>query len=293
MSHKLNKVLALLITAALFGLAACQAAPAAPGAPEAAAPAGEQQVLRIWHYEPADNAMGMAWDDAMKDFQAQHPDVKVEFELKTFEQIVETGRMVLNSNDVPDVMEINKGNATAGLYAKEGLLTNLDEIAATKGWDQLLSPSIQTTARYNEQGIMGTGPLYGIPNYGEYVMVYYNQNMFDAAGLAVPTTLEEFEAVADAFLAQGITPMSLGASSKWPQTHNWQEMMLYEADRDLINNFQFLTGDVDFQGPAFTFGAEKFAEHVQKGYYGENANGVTNDDANAAFVQGQVPMVLR
>ena len=155
MSHKLNKVLALLFTAALlFGLAACQAAPAAPGAPEAAAPAGEQQVLRIWHYEPADNAMGMAWDDAMKDFQAQHPDVKVEFELKTFEQIVETGRMVLNSNDVPDVMEINKGNATAGLYAKEGLLTNLDEIAATKGWDQLLSPSIQTTARYNEQGIM-------------------------------------------------------------------------------------------------------------------------------------------
>jgi raffinose/stachyose/melibiose transport system substrate-binding protein len=123
-------------------------------------------------------------------------------------------------------------------------------------------------------------------------MVYYNQDMFDAAGLAVPTTLEEFEAVADAFLAQGITPLSLGASDKWPETHNWQELMLYEADRDLINNFQFLTGDVDFQGPAFTFGAEKFAEQVQKGYYGENANGVTNDDANAAFVQGKTPMVL-
>jgi len=33
--------------------------------------------------------------------------------------------MILNSADAPDVMEANKGNATAGLYAKQGLLTDI------------------------------------------------------------------------------------------------------------------------------------------------------------------------
>ena len=94
----------------------------------------QQKVLKLWHYEKADSAMGISWDDALKDFQAKYPDVKVEFELKTFDQIQQTGQMILNSDEVPDVMEINKGNATAGLYAKQGLLTDLTDVATKRGW---------------------------------------------------------------------------------------------------------------------------------------------------------------
>ncbi len=248
--------------------------------------------LKIWYYEPADNAMGASWAHAQEMFKAAHPDVTIEFEEKSFEQTQETGMMVLNSDEVPDVMEINKGNATAGLYASSGLLTDLTAVAEERGWLDILSPSIQTTCRYDEQGIMGSGNLYGITTYGEFVMVYYNKDMFAAQGIEVPTSLEEFEAAADKFVAAGIVPLALGAGDIWPATHNFQELMLYKADRELINNFQFLTGDVDFHGEAFTFGAEKLAEQVEKGYYGDNATGVINDDANAAFVQGVNPMVL-
>src|SRR5215813_15576395 len=80
--------------------------------------AQDQKTFKIWHYEKEDSAMGQSWADAQADFEAAHPDVKVDFELKTFDQIQQTGQMILNSDDVPDVMEINKGNATAGLYAK-------------------------------------------------------------------------------------------------------------------------------------------------------------------------------
>src|SRR5262245_26564086 len=75
---------------------------AAPAAEQpTAAPAAEGRVFKVWHYEGADSAMGASWDDALKDFQAKHPDVKVEFERKTFDQIQQTGQMILNSNDVP------------------------------------------------------------------------------------------------------------------------------------------------------------------------------------------------
>lgn len=286
------------IVAILSLLAACApkptptVAPAATEVPTAtpAAPPAEKRVFKVWHYEVG-YAMGDSWADAMEDFKAMHPDVELVFEEKTFEVIMETARMVLSSKDVPDAMEINKGNATAGLYSKEGLLTDLTEVAKERGWDKILSPSVQTTCRY-ENGIMGSGKLYGVTTYGEFVMVYYNKDMFEEYGVEVPTSLEEFEAVCDKFVAEGIVPLTLGAAEMWPQTHNWQELVLYEADRDLITNFQLLKGEVDFHGPAFTFGAEKFAEHVQKGYYGPNANAVSYTDANAAFFQSQVPMNL-
>ncbi len=259
---------------------------------ETSAATDEGRVFRIWYYEPEDNAIGASWGQALEDFQAAHPEVTVEFELKTFEQIQQTAQMILNTDEAPDVMEINKGNATAGLYAKQGLLTDLTDVAAERGWNDLLGTSLQTTARYNDQGIMGDGPLYGVTTYGEFVMVYYNKDMFAEYGLEVPTSLEEFEAIADTFVEAGIVPISLGASSVWPETQNFYELVLYEADRDLIEGYQLFASDVDFHGPAFTFGAERLAEHVAKGYYGDNANGVIQDDATAAFAQGNFPMIL-
>jgi raffinose/stachyose/melibiose transport system substrate-binding protein len=139
---------------------------------------------------------------------------------------------------------------------------------------------------------MGSGNLYGITTYGEFVMVYYNKDMFDQYDLTVPTSLDEFNAVADTFVENGIVPISLGAMDVWPATHNFYELVLYKADRELISNYEFLTGDVDFHGEAFTFGAEQFAEQVQKGYYGDTATGVIYDDATAAFIQGKAPMIL-
>ncbi len=249
-------------------------------------------VFKIWWFDK-DNAQSKAYNVALDAFKVKHPDVTVQFEQKTFEQTVETARMVLNSNDVPDVMEINKGNATAGLYAKQGLLTNLNDIAVEKGWDKLMSPSVQVTCRYDANGIMGTGDLYGVTNYGEYVMVYYNKPMFAKMGVTVPTTLEELEAINDKFVAAGIIPFTLGDFEKWPPSHNWYEFVMYKADKDFINQYQLLQGDIDFKtNEALNYGTNKFVEWVSKGYYNPNANGTKYDDANAAFVQQKYPMNL-
>jgi raffinose/stachyose/melibiose transport system substrate-binding protein len=252
----------------------------------------QQTTFTIWHYEAADSAMGESWGDALKDFQAKHPDVKVDFELKTFDQIQQTGQMILNSDTVPDVMEINKGNATAGLYAKQGLLTDLTDVATKRGWDKIMTGSLQTTARYNDKGVMGTGPLYGITTYGEFVMVYYNKDLFKKYNVNVPTSLDEFNAAADTFVKAGVTPIAIGAVDKWPVTQNFYELALYKADRTLVNNYQLLQGKVDFHGDAFTFAAQTLADQFKKGYYGTNATGTSYNDANAAFTQGKYPMDL-
>src|SRR5664280_3548965 len=138
---------------------------------------GKGKTLTLWDYETPTSAMGIAWNQAIKTFE-QETGAKVKFEAKSFEQIRSTSSQVLNSSAAPDVMEYNKGNATAGLLSSQGLLTNLDAAVKTYGWDKQLAPSLQPTAKYDTNGIIGSGPWYGVPTYGEYVMVYYNKDMF-------------------------------------------------------------------------------------------------------------------
>jgi hypothetical protein len=90
--------------------------------------------------------MGAAWDEAMKKFEAAHPGVKLQFESKGVEQIRQTASMILNSDEAPDVMEYNKGNATAGLLSKQGLLTDITSVAQSRGWDKILGSSLAVEA---------------------------------------------------------------------------------------------------------------------------------------------------
>src|SRR5215218_119933 len=193
----------------------------------------DDSVLRLWHYEGADSAMGVAWDEAIKTFE-EETGATVEFEEKGFEQIRSTASQVLNSDEAPDILEYNKGNATAGLLASQGLLTPLDDAVEEYGWDDDLAPSLQTTARYDEDGVMGSGSWYGVPNYGEYVEVYYNKDAFAAAGLEVPTTLAELEDVMAAFAAQGETPLAESAA-EYPLGQLWYQLALSKADRQFVN----------------------------------------------------------
>lgn len=84
------------------------------------------KTIKIWHYEEDNGAQGKAWAKAMEIFEKK-TGVKVEFEKKSFEQIRQNAAQILNSDEAPDVMEYNKGNATAGLLASQGLLSNLND----------------------------------------------------------------------------------------------------------------------------------------------------------------------
>jgi len=275
---KISRILSIILASAMFvGMAACQ--PAAP------------RVLKLWYYEPPDGALGKAWAAAQTDFQTSHPGVKIAFELHTFEQVQATASMILNSGSAPDLIEINKGAGNAGKLAIDGLLTDMTAEAAKRGWDKVLSPSIQTTCLYDPKtGIMGSGNLYGITDYGEFVMLYYNQDMFDKAGIKVPTTADELYAAADAFVAKGITPFAT-AGAEYPAQQIFYMLALSKANRQFVTNYQLLKG-VDFHGPEFTYGATEMATWVQKGYISKNSVSMKAQDMQNDFEAGKNPMLM-
>lgn len=249
------------------------------------------QTLTIWDYENDESAMGQAWAKAIEIFEEEHPDVTVKTEDQTFEQIQKNAKIFLTGDDVPDVMEYNKGNATAGQLAAQGLIAPLTDEAESRGWDTTLPASIQTTAKYDEQGLMGSGDWYGVPNYGEFVGVYYNQDMFDAAGIAVPTTFEDFEAALATFKAAGITPLA-EAGSEYPMGQLWYELVLHYGDRDLVDDYQLFKNDVDFHNDAFTQATEKLDEWIKAGYIASDSAALTAEDMGTSFIAGTYPLMV-
>jgi raffinose/stachyose/melibiose transport system substrate-binding protein len=284
--HRLSKRHVALVAAAILPLAL-----AACGGGDDGGGGESSDTLKLWHYESANGAMGIAWDQAIKTFEEENPDVKVEFERKAFEQIQQNAGMVLNSDEAPDIMEYNKGNATAGLLASQGLLTDMTDEVEEYGWADKLPESIQTTARYDDRGVMGSGDWFGIPNYGEFVMVYYNKDAFKKQGVEIPTTLEDFEKVLDTFKSKGITPLGM-AGSEYPAGQLWYNLSLTKADRDFVDAYQMYTDDVDFHGPELTFGAETFDQWVKDGYVARDSASLAAEDMGVGFISGDYPMIV-
>ena len=250
----------------------------------------DPNTLKLWHFEGTDSDVGIAWAKAIEIFE-EETGATVEYEDKSFEQIRSTASQVLNSNEAPDVFESPKGNATAGLLASQGLLADITDAVEEYGWDDKLAPSLQTTAKYDENGIMGSGPWYGVPNYGEYVTVYYNKTAFDELGLSVPTTYDEFEEVLDAFVAAGQTPIA-EAGAEYPLGQLFYQLALTQADRQFVNDYQLYENPVDWQGEALTYAAEKVVEYVDKGWISADSTGLKAEDMGVGFMSGEYPMMV-
>lgn len=251
---------------------------------------GDGETLKLWHYEGADSAMGKAWAEAITIFE-EETGAKVEFEEKSFEQIQKTASQVLDTDAAPDLMEFNKGNATAGFLASTGLITDISDAVDEYGWEDKLAPSLQTTAKYSEDGVMGGDNWYGIPNYGEFVGVYYNKDAFAAAGLEIPTTYEEFVAVLDAFVAKGITPLA-EAGAEYPLGQLWYQLALLEGDRGFVDDYQLYENPVDWKGPEVTSATETLKEYVDKGYIASDVSSVKAEDAGVSFINGSAPIFV-
>ena len=249
----------------------------------------QDKTFNIWWFEDADSAESITWTKALEEFKASNPDVTVNFEQKTFAQLQASGSMILNSDQAPDVLEYNKGNATAGLVASQGLLQPLDDAYTAQGWDKILNEGQLALSRYDDLGVYGSGSIWGISTYGEYVAAFYNIDMFEKAGIQVPTTLEELTAAFDAFKAKGIIPLALGGAHTSGQ-HVLATLAYTKADDTWIANYQGLKAPLDTA--PYLFAAQTMVDWVAKGYVSKDATGIKDNDAALQFTSGQMPIYI-
>lgn len=149
--------------------------------------------------------------------------------------------------------------------------------------DDLMDISINQTI-YN-------GKVMGFP-VGEASVsgTLYNKGVFERCGLEVPTTQEEFFAVCEALLKQGVTPMYLPYADI--------TMLLYQfpmdsivSDTDTLNALN--SGELSYaQMPEMHKIVEWYKTMADKGYFGEDYEENNWDGMDGAMSSGQYGMML-
>lgn len=101
-------------------------------------------------------------------------------------------------------------------WTQLGFLTSLSDVAAEQHWDSLLPKTVSDTMKY--KGRYVAAPV----NIHRVNWLWINPKVLKEVGVAVPETLDEFFAVADAVKAAGYIPIAHG---KQP----WQDATVFES----------------------------------------------------------------
>jgi len=127
----------------------------------------------------------------IQEFEAENPDIQVEI-MHIPDKYFQKLHALLAANLAPDVMFLN--NIQFPAYASNGAFLNLEPYLAQ-------SQQLQATDFFPQtlDGFRWQAQIQGIPRDASNLVVFYNQELFDRAGLAYPTpdwTLDEMVAMA-------------------------------------------------------------------------------------------------
>jgi N,N'-diacetylchitobiose transport system substrate-binding protein len=215
---------------------------------------------------------------AIAEFNKIHPDVEVKFERQQWTGILEKLTTSLSSSDSPDVVEF--GNTQAQGFEAAGAVVDLTEHREELGGDDLLQ-SLLEAGTYDEK-------FYGVPYYAGARIVLYRKDLFEKAGIEVPTTLEEMLAAGVALKEDNADVPNF--SGIYLPGRNWYAVLSYiwEYGGDIATkDGDAWVGELD--SPESIAGLEHFKQVFDEA----NAAPADGDDANdyIAFCNGEVGMM--
>ncbi len=167
-------------------------------------------------------------------------------------------------------------------WAGEGVLGNLNEVAAAEGWDAVVPAALQNFSKSDGNWI--AAPV----NVHSTNWVWISKPALDATGMGAPTTWEELIAVLDAMKANGITPLAHGGQA-------WQDATIFDAVVLSLGDDFYKAALIDLDPEAL--GGDKMVEAFNRmatlrGYVDDNFSGRDWNLASAMVINGEAGMQM-
>lgn len=264
--------LATAAVTALVGLTAC-------GSDGEAAQAGgpAEADIRVWINGADTPQEARDWLEAT--FEEQNPGSTLTIEEQQWDGLVERLTTALSSeSETPDVVEI--GNTQAPTFTTAGAFSDLTDMLPELGGDDLLPGFVE--------GATVDGATYAVPYYAGSKYVFYRKDLFEAAGLEVPTTMEEF--VDTAVALKEANPRPATFSGFWFPGQDWRNgvTFIWDAGGELA-----VEEDGTWRGALSSPESVEGLERVQRLF--EAASGAPRDgneaDPQTPFCNDEVGMM--
>ena len=165
-------------TAAPAAAAAQESSNATAGDAAAADTAAEPVIIKVVSFLTYDENKDGAETAVVAAFQEAHPEITVDFQLLPYADYFTSLKTWIAGGTAPDVASLDL--AMLQEMAASGSIVDLNPMIEADGYD--LSAYYQSTLDM----FQNNGGQYGLPASYSNVVLYYNKNLFDAAGLPYP-----------------------------------------------------------------------------------------------------------
>ncbi|MFJ8083427.1 ABC transporter substrate-binding protein [Streptomyces sp. NPDC096205] len=162
--------------------------------------------------DSAANSSEKYWDKLVAAYEAEHPGVKIDVSVYSWNDVDRKVKEMVDAGDAPDLAQIG---AYAD-YAAAGQLYTADDLL-----------SITTQADFAGQladAGQVDGEQFGMPFAASTRLLFYNKSLFAEAGLTPPTTWAELASDAEALKEEGVTypyALPLGPEEAQAETMQW------------------------------------------------------------------------
>ncbi|WP_062205120.1 extracellular solute-binding protein [Streptomyces sp. NBRC 109706] len=246
-------------------------------------PSGGSDSLQVWVYQDGSTTIQ---EDFVERFN-ETSDVQITLTQIPGENYQDRMRTAMGSSNAPDIF-FNWGGGSIADFVREDMLIDLtDHLADDPEFGGAFIPSILDAGAIE-------GRHYGVPMRGvQPVILFYNQTLFDEAGVEPPATLDDLFGLVETFQEQDITPSVLAGADPWTELM-WLEYLLdRRGGADIFDRIR--NGDSGAWGePAVLQAAQDAIDLVDAGAFGNNFRSVsyTTDGASTFFAQGEAAMHL-
>lgn len=283
MKKQMKWTAAAMAAVMAFSLTACSGGTDSGSTSQASGTAetssGEKVTIKFANYALLEDAYTEFWEGVKTGFEAENPDITIEWVTAPYADIVSTVTTMAGGGDKVDMI-FGEGTWTSSLV-DSGLIVPVTDVLSQEYLDGFYENSLEAS--------MVDGEIYTLPMYMSPFILYYNTDILQKAGVeSVPTTYDELLAACEKI--SGMTTEDGNAIYPFGQT-TASVAISGSAINSMIFNFggEVLTADgqlsIDNDGFKQTF--EMLKQLDEKGYTPENCK---LKDLRNLFALGQLAM---
>ncbi|WP_405670753.1 ABC transporter substrate-binding protein [Streptomyces canus] len=268
-------------------LAACGSS-LTPGAKSAASPSASGPAATAI---PTDKKITLVVADAddttmtpalLAAFHAKHPNITFKRQYTGWDDYLKSINTTMSADTAPDIAQFVSGMNN---LVKGRLLLDVGAYSTAYGWPDRF-PGLDQITFTADGRTTGTGALYGVPGGLSFEGVYYNKAKVKKLGIAVPpASIAELEAMFAKAKAAGETALVAG-NLDGGLNHPFNVLLsvyMKPADRQA---WAFGHKGAKITGAEAVAAAATLKRWMDKGYMTPKVNGVSDNDATAAFAKG-------
>ena len=247
------------------------------------APAFADTTVTFLHV--SDNAnMVSLWDQIAKDYEAQHPGVKIEVKYLENEAFKAKLPTMLQSDNSRPSLFYSWGGGVMDAQAKAGYLKDITADVASV--EANLSPTAV-------EAFKADGKAVGVPWDTGEVVFYYNKKLFEKAGVKAEDikTWDDFLAAVKKLKAAGITPISVGAGEKWPMHFYYSYLIMRIGGEHALADAK-AGKDGGFKSPTFVEAGKRLRELAALEPFQPGYLSTKHAESTGVFADGKAAMDL-